>query len=143
MIKQFKDEYSWLSNFYLCLIKINSLIFPSVEHAYQSEKSQELSWKILCQNEDASIVKKKSRKLEINLKEWNKRKLKVMEECINQKFDQEPFKSLLLQTGEKYIQEGNYWGDEYWGVNLKTGKGLNHLGKLIMKKRDKLNNKLF
>jgi predicted NAD-dependent protein-ADP-ribosyltransferase YbiA (DUF1768 family) len=62
-----------------------------------------------------------------------------MEECIKQKFNQEPFKTKLLETGSKHIQEGNRWGDKFWGVCLKTNKGKNHLGRLIMEVRSTLN----
>jgi len=33
----------------------------------------------------------------------------------------------LLSTGNCEIQEGNYWGDTFWGVC--KGKGENNLGK--------------
>ena len=44
----------------------------------------------------------------------------------------------LLATGEAELSEGNTWGDEYWGVNLRTGKGLNKLGKILMMVREEL-----
>ena len=59
---------------------------------------------------------------------------------IKQKFNKEPFRSKLIETGIQYIQEGNYWNDTFWGVNLKTGEGQNILGKMIMTLRDELNN---
>lgn len=37
-----------------------------------------------------------------------------------------------------YIQEGNYWGDTFWGVDLKKREGENNLGKLVMEIREKL-----
>jgi len=61
-----------------------------------------------------------------------------MSECIEQKFNQEPFKALLLATKNEFIQEGNRWGDKFWGFCLKTNQGENNLGKLIMKKREGL-----
>jgi ribA/ribD-fused uncharacterized protein len=144
MIKEFKNEYDWLSNFFPCVICLNGRIFPSIEHAFQSEKSSDSEWKKKCQETlSPGKIKQEARKLEINRKEWDKINLKVMEICIDQKFNQEPFRTKLLETGEEEIQEGNNWNDEFWGINLKTGKGLNHLGKLIMKKRDQLNNKIF
>lgn len=143
MIKQFKDNYSWLSNFFESPITINGITYPTVEHAYQSQKSEDINWRLKCKTGSPAYIKKESRKIEIDVKEWDKRKLKVMENCIHQKFTQEPFKSLLLATGEEEIQEGNTWGDEFWGVNLKNGKGQNKLGKLIMRQRDKLKGILF
>ena len=41
----------------------------------------------------------------------------------------------LLDTGNAELQEGNNWGDRYWGVDLKTGYGENRLGRIIMKVR--------
>jgi len=49
-------------------------------------------------------------------------------------------RTLLKETGNQNIQEGNYWGDDYWGVDLKQNPnvGENHLGRLIMKIREEL-----
>lgn len=137
-IKQFTGDYHWLSNFARCEINLNDKKYPSVENAYQSEKSEDPEWKELCQTNTPSSVKRESKKLKINVEEWDKRKMEVMKECIWQKFEQEPFKTLLLITYDDHIQEGNRWGDEFWGINLKTGNGQNNLGKLIMKKRSEL-----
>lgn len=30
--------------------------------------------------------------------------------------------------GKKYIQEGNRWGDKFWGVCFKMNKGFNYFG---------------
>lgn len=62
-----------------------------------------------------------------------------MRECLEQKFAQEPFRTWLLETGDEPIQEGNYWGDSFWGVDKKKGQGENWLGKLLMEIRDRLN----
>jgi predicted NAD-dependent protein-ADP-ribosyltransferase YbiA (DUF1768 family) len=43
-----------------------------------------------------------------------------------------------LDTGEAKLEEGNRWGDEFWGVNLKTGRGKNWLGVLLMRVRNEL-----
>ena len=49
-----------------------------------------------------------------------------------------PYRTLLLETGNEYIQEGNWWNDTFWGFCLKTNTGENKLGKLIMKIRNEL-----
>ena len=33
---------------------------------------------------------------------------------------------------------GNTWGDTCWGVDLRTGQGENHLGRILMKVREEL-----
>jgi len=38
MIKEFKGEYSWLSNFAPVNILLAGKIYPSVEHAFMSMK---------------------------------------------------------------------------------------------------------
>jgi ribA/ribD-fused uncharacterized protein len=133
---EFKTEFSWLSNFAPVKIVLDNIEYPSVEHAYMSAKSDDVEWKRFCANPNntAGQVKRQSRL--ITLKEnWDSRKLTVMLECITQKFNQEPFKTKLLETGTLHIQEDNWWGDTFWGVCLKTNTGENHLGKLIMSVR--------
>lgn len=138
MINRFKNEYHWLSNFYNCSVEINGLKYPSVEHAYQSEKSNDLEWKLYCQfTKSAGLVKIKSKEL-ITIDCWHDIKLLVMEYLLRQKYYKEPFKTLLLNTGNEYIEEGNYHNDEFWGVNLRTGEGFNNLGLLIMKIREEI-----
>lgn len=34
------------------------------------------------------------------------------------------------------LVEGNSFGDTFWGVDARTGKGENHLGKILMKVRE-------
>lgn len=45
MIREFQGNKRWLSNFAPVQIKLEELIFPSVEHAYMSAKSNDVSWK--------------------------------------------------------------------------------------------------
>jgi ribA/ribD-fused uncharacterized protein len=140
MIKEFQREYRWLSNFASAEIVLDGVKYASVEHAYMSAKSDDPEWKAFCADAKNSpgAVKKKSYTISIR-PDWENVKLSVMEECVRQKFNQEPYKSKLLATGKVMIQEGNTWKDVFWGIDLKTGNGLNHLGKLIMKIRKELN----
>lgn len=139
MIKEFQGEFRWLSNFAPCQIVLDQITYPSVEHAYMSAKSDNPEWKIFCSvgNKTAGEVKKASRTIKL-VDNWNDTKLSVMQECIKQKFNQEPYKTKLIDTGNQHIQEGNMWNDKFWGVCLKTNKGENNLGKLIMTMRNEL-----
>jgi len=140
MIKTFKTKGNeYLSNFAKVVVKLDGVEYPSVEHAYMSAKSEDPTWKLFCQNKTRSpgLIKKMSRKQKL-VPDWDSKKLSIMEDLVRQKFNKEPFKSKLLNTGNENIQEGNTWNDKFWGICLKTGDGENHLGRLIMKIRDEL-----
>ena len=49
--KEFKDEFRWLSNFIPCDIILDNITYSSVEHAYQSAKSDNPEWKEFCRTE--------------------------------------------------------------------------------------------
>lgn len=139
MILKFNKEHKWLSNFMPCTIVLDGRTYPSVEHAYMSAKSDDIQWKQTCTDENIkpSKIKKMSKDI-VLVDNWESIKVEVMRECLNQKFSQEPYKTLLLETGDTFIQEGNYWGDTFWGVDLNSNSGENRLGKLIMEIREKL-----
>lgn len=101
-----------------------------------SAKSNDPKWKEFCRIEPLSgIVKTKSRKIKL-IDDWKNKRIEVMKEVL--KFNQSPFKENLIATGNEEIQEGNTWGDMFWGVDLITGQGKNMLGKLIMEIRKDL-----
>lgn len=139
MINKFRGDYSWLSNFAEVQIPLRKIIYPSVENAYMSEKNDSSEWKEYCRTKSPAEVKKESRGVVLR-SDWDQVKLKVMEYCLWQKFNQEPFKSKLKATGNQNIQEGNTWGDTFWGVNLNVNPnyGENWLGRLIMDIRSRI-----
>jgi ribA/ribD-fused uncharacterized protein len=137
MIEQFRDEYRWLSNFTPVKVVYEGVEYASVEHAYMSAKSHDMAWKSRCADSQISAAQIKKESKEIDLRpDWEDVKFEVMLECVRQKMAQEPFKSKLEATGNVYIQEGNTWGDTFWGADLKTGEGINALGQIIMQIRD-------
>lgn len=141
MITEFRDKYRWLSNFWPCEIQFRGMQFITLEHGYMSAKSDDLEWKKFCSdpNNSPTKVKRKSRKIVLR-EDWDSIKIEVMRELLILKFSQRSFKKLLLETGDRQIQEGNRWGDTFWGVCLKTNTGSNNLGKLIMEIREELRN---
>lgn len=73
--------------------------------------------------------------------DWESVKLNIMEELVLQKFTMNlRLREMLLDTGSGKLIEGNYHRDDYWGVDLKTGHGLNHLGIILMNVREKVKN---
>lgn len=65
-----------------------------------------------------------------------------MNDLLWQKFNQEPFKTKLLQTGSETIIEGNWWHDNFWGIcqckKCEYIEGENNLGFLLMHIRTEL-----
>lgn len=138
MITEFKGEWRWLSNFTPVTVVIDGIKFPSVEHGFVAMKTLDTTTRFMVsQIETPGKAKRFGRKIELR-PDWEEIKIGVMEELLRQKFMQEPFKSQLIKTFPQQIQEGNRWGDTFWGVDLRTGKGRNELGKLLMKIRGEL-----
>ena len=69
---------------------------------------------------------------------WDDIKLNVMRDLVWRKFSEDPeLRAKLLATGDAELVEGNAWGDTFWGVD-QSGKGENHLGKILMETRTRL-----
>lgn len=142
MIHEFSGDYRFLSNFVPVLIEYKGHKFPSVEHAYQWAKDTSNSdWLKICTDKDirAGYVKRMACYIRLS-PEWHLYKKGVMFELLCLKFSQEPFKTDLMNTGNLYLQEGNNWGDTYWGFCFKKDRGMNVLGKLLMIIREMLQN---
>jgi ribA/ribD-fused uncharacterized protein len=150
MIKHFKSiDTRFLSNFYLTEVEFEGHIYPSSEHAYMSAKSDEkveidgktYNWKEYCRRKDVRPGKIKGESRFLTLPDnWDTLKLDVMYRCLVSKFSKEPLRGWLLATGTQIIQEGNWHGDKFWGVDLRVtpNVGENNLGKLLMRVRDEL-----
>ena len=135
VIKEFRDEFSFLSNFYPVKIAYGSCTFDSVEAAFQAIKSKD--WTVRKQFEGLSPSAAKALGRRIALREdWKDIRLKVMEYLVREKFKNEFLREKLLSTGDAVLVEGNYWNDKFWGVDLRTNQGENHLGKILMKVRE-------
>lgn len=94
----------------------------------------------------ARTVKKASRGLTLR-PDWDNAKLDVMRALVADKARRNPeVGDWLIATGNGLIQEGNTWGDVFWGVALadmpsrgiRAGQGENHLGRIWMETRDLL-----
>lgn len=81
-------------------------------------------------------AKRIGRRIELR-SDWEDIKIKVMYLVVREKFKQnEELQTLLLDTGDTYLEEGNNWNDRTWGV--VNGIGTNYLGKILMKVRYEL-----
>ena len=139
MISTFKGENDFLSNFYKCNILHEGYVYRSVENAYQALKAFDPDPIILndIRFEFTRITPREAKQLgkKIRIREdWDTVKLGVMYTLLMTKFSIPTLTEKLLNTGDHYLQEGNWWGDRFWGVC--NDEGMNHLGRLLMTVRD-------
>jgi len=140
IIRQFTGPYQFLSNFYKCTIDYEGLRYSSVEHAYQAAKTLDFDERIRIRNaETPGHAKRLGRTVKLR-QNWDDIKVDVMRTLLRLKFSHPELRQKLLDTGCAYLQEGNYWHDTFWGVDLRTGQGQNMLGRLLMELRSELNN---
>lgn len=136
----FRGPYEFLSNFYPCKIMWEGIEYPSTEHAYQASKTlDENMRRVIAAAETPRRAKRLGKSVSVR-KDWDKVKLGIMEGILRVKFSQPLFKLKLLNTGDTLLEEGNTWGDTFWGVC--NGIGENNLGILLMKIREEFENEI-
>lgn len=128
----FFQDYRFLSNFTLCSVELDGIIYPSSEHAYMAHKTSDPKEKEeIAALETPRDARKYGVSMYISTPNWERVKLYSMARCLHAKFNQNPYlMNVLKATGSKYLEETNYWGDDYWGKC--TTNGFNHLGQLLM-----------
>lgn len=136
-ISRFKDEYAFLSNFYPARIEYKGITYASSEHAYQAQKCINEADKMRFLNITPGQAKRLGRKVE-SFETWDDVRVQVMYEILSIKFKDKILQELLLATGNKYLVEGNYHSDAFWGYDLKKNKGENVLGNLLVRIRNEI-----
>jgi ribA/ribD-fused uncharacterized protein len=153
VIETFEGQHAFLSNFYPAPMTSSTWFiyrgldgeveFPTVEHWLQAHKAitAEDFNDVLSQS-TPGLAKRAGRR--INLRhDWEDVKDDVMRQGLWLKFSQHPdLAKKLLDTGDQVLQEGNAWGDQYWGrtwnaMDLRW-EGVNRLGELLMDVREEL-----
>lgn len=139
VIKEFKGEHRFLSNFYCSRITYAKVSYPSVEHAYQAAKCDSLDDKIAISKITHPKDAKQIGKNLVLPHDWDWKRLIVMKECLELKFARKSVLSIqLLNTKDALLIEGNWWKDDFWGFCFQTNSGSNELGKLLMARRNEL-----
>lgn len=139
IINEFKDEYAFLSNFYLNPIVLpGGRIAPSLEHAFQGYKCQrDEDFELILNAATPRIAKRLGRQVSLRT-DWEAAKIKVMRWLLTLKFylNGSELSARLLATDDALLIEGNTWGDRFWGVYEDVGD--NWLGYLLMGRRAEL-----
>lgn len=127
-IHEFSGSYRFLSNFY---------VEPDgtcVESEYQAHKVDPPDRNVMRMS--PKQAKAVGRRLPLR-SDWESIKITVMHALVLRKFVEHPsLATQLLATRDAYLEEGNYWGDRFWGT--VDGVGENHLGRILMKVRGEL-----
>ena len=151
MIGQFKGPFRFLSNFYPSSIRIDGTRYPTVreffggrtiscttvEHGYQAAKSEDPDEQDrILSAASPGQAKRMGRRVRMRA-DFEQKKFALMEELVHAKFAHNThLRDALLGTGNRPLLEGNSWNDTLWGVC--NGIGENHLGKTLMRVRDRL-----
>ncbi|QCQ57674.1 hypothetical protein KNV09_gp080 [Vibrio phage Athena] len=141
-INSFRGEHAFLSNMFEVVIEHDGITYPSSENMYQAFKTPERRERKLIAKLPPNQSKNYWKFNVVKNLDFHYNKLDYMETCLRAKFANKHLAHLLLATGDAELIEGNWWGDGFWGVIEKTGHGHNHLGKLLMKIREELREKL-
>lgn len=135
-IRGFFGNYRWLSNFHLCLIQFDGIVYPATENAYMAAKCKMQTQRVIFESVAPKVAKAEGMKVVLR-EDWEQVKLDIMYQLNLQKFSNDPhLRACLLATGDAYIEETNWWGDKFWGVCKNEGR--NELGKIIMRVRKEL-----
>jgi len=136
-IDHFTAEFHFLSNFSSHEVEYEGVKWRTAEHAYQAMKTLDENQRLNMSEIDLPGDAKRYGRTVPMRKDWDDIKLDVMEDIVRCKFQQNvELQEKLRCTKGLDIEEGNTWGDTFWGTC--KGKGENHLGKILMKIRDEL-----
>lgn len=137
-IGYFRGEFRFLSNFwndYHVPIILGDYNFPTVEHAYQAAKTDNIAARIQILNcSTPGQAKRLARTIQPIRRDWYGVRFDTMKGLVRQKFTHPIMSPLLIETYPAFLIEGNTWGDIYWGCvhNGTNWKGFNALGKILM-----------
>lgn len=107
--------------------------YPTAEHAFQAFKATNPKERENIRTTSRpGQAKRLGRQIELR-SDWEDIKIGVMSRVLKAKFADPELQAWLIATGDAHLEEGNTWGDRYWGTVDGTGK--NHLGNILMKLR--------
>lgn len=139
VVPNFTGRYAFLSNFTRENVYSPKyeIWFPSRENAYQSlkfldpERAREIALMTPAEakraGRNASLARDWRENPELSKLDAM---AAVLYSCFVSPSASPASQERLLSTGDAYLEEGNYWGDRFWGTEM--GEGENRLGWLLM-----------
>ena len=137
VINKFADEHAFLSNRYRSPFVWQGIEYRTAEAAFQASKSKDETERKKYARCSANKAKSMG-KDQIPYPGWEEAQLEIMESILSAKFEQSAeLMQKLEDTGNSILINGAGYHDTYWGTDLYSWQGENHLGKIIMRIRDK------
>jgi ribA/ribD-fused uncharacterized protein len=136
----FYGEKHPLSNTYKSPFKLGSFIYPTVEHYFQTKKTDSFEEMVsILMADTPNEAKKLGRWVEfpVDEEEWEIKQNVYMAKAIKAKFTQnDKLKKFLLGTKDKVLVNNDPY-DKYWGAGI-DGEGENMCGIILMDLRKEL-----
>lgn len=128
----FFEEHRFLSNFEHSPFRLFDIEWKTNEHFYMAMKTRDWEERLHIAALETPAEARKYGRNQVKLRpDWDSIRIQVMTVGCYEKFKQNPhLLEKLLATGDKYLEETNYWNDTFWGVC--NGIGESHLGKVLM-----------
>jgi ribA/ribD-fused uncharacterized protein len=134
-IDSFRGEYEFLSNFYPVDVCFEGIVYRNAEAAFQAQKCTDPELRSSFAELTGGQAKRKGRRVPLR-PDWETVKVDIMRRVVYAKFTRNPsLAQALLATGDRMLIEGNTWHDVFWGVDSRTGRGQNHLGRILTELR--------
>lgn len=145
-VEESRSCVNWFSNMRRMdePLRYQGINFWTTEAFYQAMKIRKTNVELRQEFALKSPFKAKIdiRKVDKSLLEDNyddpEKKIVVMEYALRHKFARETSWGQKLLAYNKEIIEWNNWGDVFWGKNIFTGEGENHLGRILMKIKEEI-----
>lgn len=126
----FFGEYRFLSNFHLAPLEVEGVLYPSSEHAYMAQKSLDPAVRERFSRLASPQEARREGQLVTLRPDWEEVKVAAMLKVSLAKYQDPELAARLLATGDRYLEETNYWNDTVWGFS--NGRGSNYLGRVLM-----------
>lgn len=137
IINSFKGEYDFLNNRYGCSFRWENIKYNNVESAFHASKCIDEEERRVLSKLSANKVAVRGGQI-TPYPGWEEQKLEIMTSILEEKFGQNPtLMKRLIDTGNCILINGNNKHETYWGMDLYSWYGENHLGKILMSIRDK------
>lgn len=136
-VLKFRDEYAFLGGAFPAAFTYDGLVWQCAETAFQASKSDDPAERRRFSRLSADNARQKGGRMTPR-PGWEAARPEIMGAILRAQYAQNPdLRARLLATGDLRLINGTN-KDRYWGMNLSTWEGENHLGRLLMALREEL-----